>query len=126
MKKTTNLVDSFRFALEGIYFVVRKNRNMRIHIVAAFLAISLSYILKITIFEACLVGIAILLVIVAEMINTVVEETVNLITKEYKVEAKIAKDVSAGVVLGTATASVIIGIVVFLPHLVKIFAIIPR
>ncbi len=62
----------------------------------------------------------ILLVICTEMINTAIEEMVNLLTNEHRLEAKIAKDVSAGMVLLTAMGSVIVGILVFTPHILKL------
>lgn len=117
MNTKTNLVDSFGFAFQGIKYAIKYNRNIKIHIAIALLVVFFSYILKISKFEVALVGIMILLVITTEMINTVVEEVVNLITKDYKLEAKIAKDVAAGMVLLTAIVAVIIGLFVFLPHL---------
>jgi diacylglycerol kinase len=55
------------------------------------------------------------------MINTAIEEVVNLLTNEHKMEAKIAKDVSAGMVLLTAIGAVIVGILVFTPYILKLF-----
>ena len=56
------------------------------------------------------------------MINTAIENMVDLISKEYHVEAKRAKDVSAGMVLVTVIGSVIVGILIFLPYLVRQFS----
>lgn len=119
MNRKTNLIDSFGLAFEGLKFSILRNRNMRIHIVVAFLVIFFSYFFKINVFEAGLVLIMIVLVIVVEMINTVVEETVNLIARDYKMEAKIAKDVSAGAVLFVSFASVVVGIFVFGPYILS-------
>jgi len=55
------------------------------------------------------------MVIVAEMVNTSIESMVDLITLERREDAKIAKDVSAGMVLISALSSVIIGMYIFLP-----------
>lgn len=117
MNKKNSFLQSYRFALEGIYFVIRKNRNMKIHLVIAAIVIIVGHNLEINPFETGIVTIMIVLVIIAEMLNTVVEETVNLITKDYKIEAKIAKDVSAGAVLVSAIAAAIVGIIVFLPKI---------
>ena len=64
----------------------------------------------------CLVFIA--LVISLEMVNTAIEETVDLITKEYNELAKHAKDVSAGAVLFSAIVSFIVGCVIFIPKII--------
>ncbi len=121
MNKKHTFIDSFRFAIEGIRFAVTHNRNIRIHMVVAVLVVIFSYVFHISVFEAGLVSIMILLVIATEMLNTVVEEIVNMVTREYRIEAKIAKDVSAGTVLLTSLVSVVIGILVFLPHILALF-----
>lgn len=80
-----------------------------------------SIVFKVNAFEMGILGVMILLVIVAEMINTAIEEMVNFVTVEHKREAKIAKDVAAGMVLITAIGSIIVGILVFAPHILKLF-----
>ena len=61
------------------------------------------------------------LVISMELINTAVENTVDLITKEKNEQAKNAKDVAAGAVLVSAISSAIIGVIIFLPKVLSIF-----
>ncbi len=116
-----NLIKSFGYAFQGIYFAFKYNRNIRIHFAAAILVIIASIILKVNAFEMGILGIMILLVICTEMINTAIEEVVNLLVNEHRKEAKIAKDVSAGMVLLTAMGSVIVGILIFVPHILKFF-----
>jgi diacylglycerol kinase len=117
----TSLLNSFKYAFQGIYYALKFNRNIRIHFVAAFLVIIASILLKVGAFEMGILGVMILLVICTEMINTAIEEVVNLLTNEHRVEAKIAKDVSAGMVLLTTIGAVIVGILVFTPYLLKLF-----
>ena len=68
-----------------------------------------------------ILGLTMMMVITAEMINSAIEKMVDLITKEHRQEAKIAKDVAAGMVLVTAIAAAIIGTLIFLPYVVKLF-----
>jgi diacylglycerol kinase len=117
----TSLLSSFKYAFMGIYYALKFNRNIRIHFVAAILVIIASLLLKVGPFEMGILGVMILLVICTEMINTAIEEVVNLLTTEHRVEAKIAKDVSAGMVLLTTMGAVIVGILVFTPYLLKLF-----
>ncbi len=117
----TSLLGSFKYAFQGIYYALKFNRNIRIHFVAAILVIIASLLLRVGAFEMGILGVMILLVICTEMINTAIEEVVNLLTNEHKVEAKIAKDVSAGMVLLTTIGAVIVGILVFTPYLLKLF-----
>ncbi len=114
------LVKSFSYAIAGIVHAVKYNQNLRIHFIAAMLVVVLSIIFDINPFEMGILGVCILLVISAEMINTSIEEMVDLITLEHREEARIAKDVAAGMVLITVLGSVIVGILVFLPHILNL------
>jgi diacylglycerol kinase (ATP) len=105
----------------GIYYAFKFNRNVRIDFIVAILVIIASLIFRVNAFEMGILGVMILLVICTEMINTAIEEVVNLLTNEHRMEAKIAKDVSAGMVLLTAMGSVIVGVLVFTPYILKFF-----
>ncbi len=115
------LVNSFKYAIAGLSFAVKYNQNIKIHVIAAVLVILLSILLKVNRFEMGILGIMILLVISTEMINTSIEEMTNLITSEHRKEAKIAKDVAAGMVLITSFGAVIIGVLILFPYILKMF-----
>lgn len=112
---------SFYYAFEGIHYVFRNDQNLIAHFVVGFLVISASIFLHVTPFEMGILGLTIMMVISAEMINSAIEKMVDLITKEHRQEAKIAKDVAAGMVLLTALAAFIIGSLIFLPYVVRLF-----
>ncbi len=114
------LKKSFGHAFYGIYLALRDNQNLRIHFVVALIVVFASIYFSVTPFEMGILGIMILLVICAEMINTAIEEMVDLIVSEHREQAKIAKDVSAGMVLLTVIGSVIVGVLIFLPHILKL------
>ena len=83
----TSLLSSFKYAFRGIYYAFKFNRNIRIHAVAAILVIVASILLKVNAFEMGILGVMILLVICTEMINTAIEEVVDLLTNEHRMEA---------------------------------------
>lgn len=114
------LYQSFKYALSGIVFAVEHNQNIRIHTYVAVLVIAASIFFDVTPFEMGILGIMILLVISTEMINTSLEEMTNLITREHHREAKIAKDVGAGMVLVTSVGSLIVGTLIFTPHITRL------
>lgn len=116
MIKHRTLLKSFGYALNGIRFAIHEDQNIRIHIIAAIVVVGLSFFFSVNAFEMGILGVMILLVIITEMINTALEKTVDLITKEYREEAKIAKDVGAGMVLISAVGSLIVGILIFAPY----------
>lgn len=115
------LTQSFSYAIEGIYYSLKYNHNLRIHFVSAIAVILASIYFRVNAFEMGILGVMILLVISAEMINTAIEQMVDLITIEHRQEAKIAKDVAAGMVLMTTVGSIIVGILIFGPHIASLF-----
>ena len=80
----------------------------------------MSILLKISKIEMIIITISIFLVIFAEVMNTAIEKTVDLVTQEYNEIAKIAKDVSAGAVLVLAINSIIIGLYIFGDKIINI------
>lgn len=120
MNYDKSILNSFRYAFEGVWHAFRNNRNLRIDFTAALVVIILSVIFHTSPYEKGVLGITILLVICSEMINTSLEEMVNLITSEHRKEAKIAKDVAAGMVLIAAMGSVIVGIFIFAPYVSRL------
>lgn len=110
-------LNSFVYAWHGLTYAVRTQRNARVHMVLATLAILMGLALHISPVEFAMVFIAITLVFIAEMFNTVAEACIDLVTHEYHPLARIAKDVAAGAVLLNAMLSVLIGALVFIPHL---------
>lgn len=116
------LKKSFGFAFEGLLFSFKENQNIKIHLIVGILAIISGIILGLTKYEMFAIGLLIVFVISAEMINTAIEEVVNLLANEHRIEAKIAKDVSAGMVLLIALFALVVGIFVFLPHILILFS----
>lgn len=113
-------VASFKHATHGIIHAVTKHRNIRIHLVMAVFALTTAWILHLNHTEFLILLFTINLVITSEMINTAIESMTDLITKDYRLEAKIAKDVSAGMVLTSSFLAVIVGITLFTPHLLAL------
>jgi diacylglycerol kinase len=107
----------FVHAGRGVHHAVVTQRNMRVHLVLACLAVALGIAVRISSVEFALVFIAVMLVFGTEMLNTVVETVVDMITLEYHPLARVAKDVAAGAVLLNAVLAVIIALFVYVPHL---------
>ena len=115
-----NFLDALKNSLNGIKYVIKNENNIKIELIFAILAIITSILLKISLIEVILIIFAIFIVLFAECINTVIETVVDLYTEEYNEKAKIAKDIAAGSVLIVSILSVIIGVLIFLPRIIKI------
>jgi len=114
-------VKSFKYAFEGVHYAFKNDQNLLVHLIVAFIVINISIALRVTPSQMAILGLTMMMVITAEMINSAIEKMVDLITKEHRQEAKIAKDVAAGMVLVTALAAAIIGTLIFFPYLLKFF-----
>jgi diacylglycerol kinase len=110
-------IAGFGFAFRGLWYTLRTQRNARVHVVIACLAIAMGIVLHISAVEFAMIFVAISSVFIAEMFNTVIELCVDLASPEYNQLAEIAKDVAAGAVLLSAMLAVVIGLFVLGPHL---------
>jgi len=108
---------SFKYAIEGIKTAFRREPNLRIHSLIGLFALIVGYFLKLTSTEWLILILTIFIVIALELINTVLEALVDLHSPEIKNEAKIAKDVSAAVVLVASVFAIVVGAILFLPKI---------
>ena len=111
--KAKSLIDSLNYAFEGIIHGLKTQRNMRIHFLVAITVLSASLFFDLTGTEILILFLTISMVIVAEMINTSIESTIDLITDKYNVFAKTAKNVAAGAVLIATINSIIVAYLIF-------------
>ena len=114
--------ESFNHAVDGISYTANHERNFRIELCFAIGVTIASYLFKVTIIEWCILVITIGIVLALEIINTAIERSVDLVTKQYAELAKIAKDASAGAVLVMSFVSVIIGVLIFLPRILTVLS----
>jgi diacylglycerol kinase len=112
---------SFRYAYAGLVYCFRTQRNFRIHIAISILAALVGLVVGLSWVEWAVVVILVVVVLSAEMVNTMVEALVDLVTQEYQPLAGVAKDVAAGVVLLSAVGAVAVGALIFLPKIVALF-----
>lgn len=108
---------SFKYAIAGILKTIKDERNIKIHILAVIVVIIMGAIYKISPLEWIVCIILFGLVISSEIINTSIEHTVDLITKEENELAKLAKDAAAGAVLVNALVSIIIAGIIWIPKI---------
>ncbi len=110
-------IAGFGYAFPGLWYALRTQVNMRVHLSIAVLAILLGILLRISTVEFAIISVMITIVFVAEMFNTVFELSIDLFSPEYHPLAKLAKDVAAGAVLLSAIFAVVIGLLIFGPRL---------
>jgi diacylglycerol kinase (ATP) len=111
---------SFHYAWQGLLFVYDTERNFRIHLIIATVALAMGIILKISMLEWILVWALIGFVLCAELANTAIEHLVDLITDgTFHPRAKWVKDIMAAAVMVAALTSATCGALIFLPHILN-------
>ena len=116
--KNRDVISSLEFALTGIFTAFKEEKNMRIHVLSAVAAIIAGLIFRISAIEWLLLLLSIFLVIAFEIMNSAVENVVDLASDyHFSMRAKNAKDMAAGAVLVVSGFAVITGLIIFLPKL---------
>jgi diacylglycerol kinase len=111
---------SFRCALRGIFVAVVTERNLKIQLVVAVAALLAGVLLTLTPFEWCLLIVLIALILAAELLNSAIETTIDLICPEHDERARLAKDAAAGAVLLLAVCAVLCGGVIYTQALLRL------
>jgi diacylglycerol kinase (ATP) len=112
-RRARTLLESFNFAVEGIIHVVRTQRNMRIHLLAAVIVLVAAIWVGVSKLELIALLLAIAFVFITEMINSALEQAIDVATTSFDPLAKLAKDVAAGAVLIATVNAIAIGYLVF-------------
>ncbi len=110
-------IKSANFAIEGILHGTRTQRHVRYHLYSAAFILILSYVLGISKNDFLIIALTVVVVLLAELLNTAMETLVDIVSPEHCEKARIAKDVAAGAVLTTAFGAAAIGYIILLPYL---------
>ena len=117
MTKNSTFIQSLRHAIDGFVFLLKNEKNARIHLVATFGVLIISSFLSLKNYEWLLILLAISMVWISELFNTALENLFNLVKPEKNEFVKIGKDTSAAAVLLTAVFTIIVGLLILAPAL---------
>jgi diacylglycerol kinase (ATP) len=112
-RRALTLIDSFNYAIEGLIHVLRTHRNMRIHFAIAIGVMVGAVWAGVNRFELIALLLSISFVLVAEMINSAIEQAIDVATTSFDPLAKLAKDIAAGAVLIASVNAIAVGYLVF-------------
>jgi diacylglycerol kinase len=120
--KSSSVVESISNAVRGLKLAISSQRNFVIEVIIAIIAFISAIILGFTSTDKCILLIMIAIVLVCEMLNSVIEFTLDAVYKNsYSKLVEMAKDMSAGMVLLVAIISVVVGIFLYFPYIIKLF-----
>ena len=119
--KNKKILNSFKYAFEGVISAFKSERNMKIHVSVLIFVVIFGIFLKLKTWEWVVLVSWFSMVIGGELFNTAIEIVVDLAMPDINEFAKRAKDISAGGVLIFAGGSVIVGLIIFLPKIMNLF-----
>jgi len=121
-KISSNVLKSFKYAFNGISYVLKTSRNFKIQLIFAVTSLIIGFLLQISQSNYVILIATIMSVLILEILNTSIESLVDLVAeKEFSSLAKISKDTSAGAVLLASINSVIIAVYIFVPQIKLLF-----
>jgi diacylglycerol kinase len=112
-------VKSFQYAFEGWWYVLRTQHNAWIHALISFAVLALGLWLQLPARDWAIIILAMMMVWMAEFMNTALEALVDMFTQEFHPLAKVAKDVAAATVLVGAIGAVLVGLLIMGPPLLQ-------
>lgn len=116
--KNRNLVASLEFAVTGLLTAFKEERNMRKHMVSAILVVIAGLIFQVSKVEWLFLCLSIALVIAFEIVNSAIENVVDLASGyHFSMLAKNAKDMAAGAVLFVSGFALLTGMMIFIPRI---------
>lgn len=115
-----NIIQNFKYAFIGLGHILKSERNARIHLAVAIIVSIATIVLDLPATEMVAIFFAILTVFIAEIFNTVIEKTLDLVHPDDSPKVALIKDMAAGAVLVTAVGAAVMGFVIFLPYVLDL------
>ena len=115
-------IQSFKFAFRGLLSLVKTQPNARIHLLATVVVVTAGTLLRLSRTEWCWLVIAMMAVWIAEAFNTAIEQLADVVSPDFHPAIARAKDVAATGVLIAALGSLVVGLLIFGPHFLRLFS----
>ncbi len=114
-------LNSIKFSIEGLIYAYGNEQSLWIHGIGTFIIIILGLLLQISFNQWAILVIALVVVLSVELLNTAIEATVDLVTKEIHPLAKIAKDCGSAAAFVAGVMLTIISLFIFIPYIIAWF-----
>ncbi len=116
----STFIKSFIYAVGGIKYFFRNERNGKLQLIIAFLVFIIGLILSVSMIEWLIIILFTAIVISMEMFNSALEKICDKINSELDPQIKIIKDMAAGAVLWCAIISAVAGLIIFVPKIIAL------
>lgn len=111
-------IKSFKYAKAGAQHAIKTQRNLWIHFFTGLVVLGAALWLRVSLVELSVLVVTIFGVIVIEMVNTSIEELVNILSPGHRAQAALAKNVAAAAVLLAGVGAVVVGCLIFIPRFI--------
>ncbi len=115
------LINSFKYAFKGLHKVFKEEKNFQIHILFTLIVLLLAVYFQLVLWEFIIIILLIALVLALEIINSIIERLVDMLKPRIHQYVKDMKDMGAALVLVGAVTAVIVGLLIFVPHIIEKF-----
>lgn len=117
MEEIKRFKRSLSHAFDGLAYATTHERNFRIELVIAFIVLAMIFVFKVKNWEAIVLILMIMWVLITELTNTVLERVVDILKPRIHPYARLIKDIMAAVVLISSVVAIIVGVIIFYPYL---------
>ena len=114
-------LNSIKYSIQGLVHGYKNEQSLWLHGISSILAIILGIILNISFNQWAIILIALVVVLAVELLNTAIEATVDLVTKEIRPLAKVAKDSASAAAFVSSIVATIICLFIFIPYIIDLF-----
>ena len=114
-------LNSIKYSIQGLVHGYKNEQSLWLHGISSILAIILGIILNISFNQWAIILIALVVVLAVELLNTAIEATVDLVTKEIHPLAKVAKDSASAAAFVSSIVATIICIFIFIHYIIDLF-----
>ncbi len=114
------IISSIKNSFNGLKAAYKNEQSVYIHLVCTIILLLVSFLLKISTTEWLIIIAIIGLTLVVELLNTAIESTVDLVTKDFHPLAKVAKDTASAAEFVLSITSAIIALVIFIPKIMEL------
>jgi len=111
------LIKSFKYAWHGLLYAVQREQNFRIHLAATVVVVALMLFFQVTIYEAVILSVVIMFVLILEIVNIIFERLTDMLQPRIHHYAKVIKDLMATAVLVASLSALVVGILIFYPYI---------
>ena len=122
MIRLKRLINSFKYAARGLHKVFREEQNFQVHIVFTVLVLILAIYFQIPLWQYIIIILLIAFVLILEIINSIIERLIDMLKPRIHQYVKDIKDMGAALVFVGALTAVIVGLLIFIPHLIDKFS----